>query len=221
VLIDLHTHSYPKSDDSFAAVDDLVDKAKSAHLDGICLTDHDFFWLNDEVRDLARRHDFLVLPGCEINTDTGHVLVFGLDRYVFGMHKPDFLVNAVRQREGAMIAAHPYRRRFLEDPGHLPEARQEMLDRASADEFFGSCDGIEGVNGRGKDVQNLFSQDLAERLGIKMTGGSDAHRVEQIGTAATAFERKITGLDDLIQEIKAGRFRAETLINSQETSRTA
>ena len=54
-----------------------------------------------------------------------------------------------------------------------------------------------------------------------MTGGSDAHRVEQIGTAATAFERKITGLDDLIQEIKAGRFRAETLINSQEASRTA
>ena len=43
-----------------------------------------------------------------------------------------------------MIAAHPYRRRFLEDPGHLPEARQEMLDRAIGDEFFGSCDGIEG-----------------------------------------------------------------------------
>ena len=221
MLIDLHTHSYPKSDDSFAAVDDLIDKAKTAHLDGICLTDHDFFWSSDEVRDLARKHDFLVLPGCEINTDTGHVLVFGLDRYVFGMHKPDFLVNAVRQREGVMIAAHPYRRRFLEDPGHLPEARQEMLDRAIGDEFFRSGDGIEGINGRGKDVQNLFSQDLAERLGIKMTGGSDAHRVEQIGTAATAFERKITGLDDLIQEIKAGRFRAETLINSQEANRTA
>ncbi|MEE3006232.1 MAG: PHP domain-containing protein [Chloroflexota bacterium] len=221
MLIDLHTHSFPQSDDSFAAVDDLIDNAKAAKLDGICLTDHDFFWSNDEVRDLARRHDFLVLPGSEINTDTGHVLVFGLDRYVFGMHKPGFLVNAVRERKGVMIAAHPYRRRFLEDPGHSPEARQEMLDRASSDEFFGSCDGIEGINGRGKDVQNLFSQDLAERLGIKMTGGSDAHRVEQIGSAATVFERKITGLDDLIQEIKAGRFRAETVINSQEASRSA
>ena len=86
VLIDLHTHSFPKSDDSFADVDDLIDNAKAAKLDGICLTDHDFFWSKDEVRDLARRHDFLVLPGSEINTDTGHVLVFGLDRYVFGMH---------------------------------------------------------------------------------------------------------------------------------------
>jgi len=220
VLIDLHTHSYPKSDDSFAAVDDVIDKAKSVHLDGICLTDHDFFWPAEEVRDLARRHDFLVLPGCEINTDNGHVLVFGLERYVFGLHKPDFLVDAVRKRDGVIIAAHPYRRRFLEDPGHLPEARREMLDRASGDGFFGSCDAIEGINGRGNVAQNQFSQDLGDRLGIRMTGGSDAHRVEQIGTAATKFEREITGLDDLIRELKAGRFRAEELINPQEASRT-
>ena len=133
---------------------------------------------------------------------------------------PDFLVDAVRQRDGAIIAAHPYRRRFLEDPGHLPEARREMLDRASGDGFFGSCDAIEGINGRGNEVQNLFSQDLGDRLEIKMTGGSDAHRVEQIGTAATLFERKITGLDDLIRELKAGRFKAEKLIHPQEARRT-
>ena len=219
MLIDLHTHSYPKSDDSFADVNDLIDKAKAANLDGICLTDHDFFWSEEEVRDLARRHDFLVLPGCEINTDNGHVLVFGLERYVFGLHKPDFLVEAVRQRDGVMIAAHPYRRRFLEDPGHLPEARLEMLDRASGDGFFESCVGIEGINGRGNEAQNQFSQDLGERLEIKMTGGSDAHRVEQIGTAATLFERKITGLDDLIQELKVGRFKAEKLIHPQGANR--
>ena len=221
MLIDLHTHSYPKSDDSFAAVDDLIDKAKEAMLDGICLTDHDFFWSGEEVRELAKRHSFLVLPGCEINTDNGHVLIFGLDRYVFGLHKPDFLADVVRQRGGSMIAAHPYRRRFLEDPGHLPEARQEMLDRASGDDFFGRCDGIEGINGRGSEAQNQFAQDLGARLEIKMTGGSDAHRVEQIGTAATMFERKITGLNDLIQELKAGRFRAEQLIHPQEASRPA
>ena len=202
------------------SVDELIKGSKSLGLDGICLTDHDFFWSKEEVHDLAKRHSFLVLPGCEINTDNGHVLIFGLDRYVFGLHKPDFLVDAVRQRDGAIIAAHPYRRRFLEDPGHLPEARREMLDRASGDGFFGSCDAIEGINGRGNEVQNLFSQDLGDRLEIKMTGGSDAHRVEQIGTAATLFERKITGLDDLIRELKAGRFKAKKLIHPQEARRT-
>ena len=96
MLIDLHTHSYPKSDDGFMGVDDLIDETKSKGLDGVCLTDHDAFWSADEIRALTRRHSFLVIPGCEINTDTGHVVVFGLDKYVFGLHKPDFLHGMVQ-----------------------------------------------------------------------------------------------------------------------------
>ena len=211
MLIDLHTHSYPKSDDSFVEVDDLLDRAKSAGLDGVCLTDHDAFWSDEEVRRLSRRHDLLVLPGSEINTDTGHVIVFGLQRYVFGLHKPHFLVESVRRRNGAMIAAHPYRRRFLEDPGREPKARRHMLETAGKDEFFQYCDAIEGINGRGSEVQNLFSQDLGGLLEARMTGGSDAHRAEQLGTAATSFERRITNVDELVCELKAGRFHAERM----------
>ena len=219
MLIDLHTHSYPKSDDSFAGIDDLIERAKALGLDGICLTEHDFFWSTDEVRELSRRHEFLVLPGCEINTDTGHAIVFGLDQYVFGLHKPDFLRNEVRRRDGVMIAAHPYRRRFLEDPGWKPEVRREMLERAGADEFFEFCDAIEGINGRGTPVQNRFAQDLGDRLGTRMTGGSDAHRVEQLGTAATRFEERITGLGARIRELRAGRFRAERLCDPEGVDR--
>ena len=91
MLIDLHTHSYPKSDDSFMDVDTLVERSKALGLDGVCLTDHDAFWSWDEIHVLGRRHNFLVLPGTELNTDSGHVLVFGLHRYEFGVHKPDFL----------------------------------------------------------------------------------------------------------------------------------
>ena len=215
MLIDLHTHTYPKSDDSFVGIDELIERAKAIGLDGICLTEHDFFWSADEVRELSRRHEFLVLPGCEINTDTGHAIVFGLDHYVFGFHKPDFLRDAVQRRGGVIIAAHPYRRRFLEDPGWKPEARREMLERASGDKFFEFCDAIEGINGRGNPMQNRFSQDLGDRLGTRMTGGSDAHRAEQLGTAATRFEERITGLEDLIRELRAGRFQAERLCDPE------
>ncbi|PKB79114.1 MAG: hypothetical protein BZY88_14895 [SAR202 cluster bacterium Io17-Chloro-G9] len=213
MLIDLHTHSYPQSDDAFMAVDDLIDAAKSRGLDGICLTDHDRFWSQDQVGDLSDRHEFLVLAGSEVNTDTGHVLVFGLHEYVFGLHKPAFLHRRVKASGGVMIAAHPHRRRFLEDPGHLPEARAEMLDKASSDKFFLMCDAVEGLNGRATLVQNSFSQDLTQRMGAKMTAGSDAHRSEQVGTAATQFERNVTDLAGLITELKAGRFRAVDLTN--------
>ena len=211
MLIDLHTHSYPKSDDSFVGVDDCIDRAKDLGLDGICLTDHDDFWSPDAVRTLSRRHDFLVLPGSEINTDAGHILVFGLERYVFGLHKPAFLRQSVDQCRGAMVAAHPYRRRFLAEPGREPQARAEMLERAAADNFFLLCDAIEGVNGRGLPAENDFSRDLGAALNLASTGGSDAHRLEQLGTVATRFERPVRCLADLIREIKAGRFRPEVL----------
>ena len=207
MLIDLHTHSYPRSDDSFMSVDELIEGSKSLGLDGICLTDHDDFWTAKEIRDLSSKHDFLVIPGCEINTEAGHVLVFGLTEYEFGMHKPGFLQASVDRAEGVMIAAHPYRRRFLEEPAVRPGIRDEMLERASGDEFFRMCHGIEALNGRGSAVQNQFSLDLGRRLSANMTAGSDAHKVEQTGTVATEFQRPVSCLEDLIRELREGRYR--------------
>ncbi len=214
MLIDLHTHSYPKSDDSFVSVDELIEGAKTLGLDGICLTEHDGFWSQDDVKDLCRRHDFLVLSGSEINTDAGHILVFGLQEYVFGLHKPPFLRRMVNKAGGVLIAAHPYRRRYLSDPGKDPDARAEMLQRAVADDFFLMCDAIEGCNGRGKPDENEFSRDLGNAFALPSTGGSDAHRIGQLGTVATRFERRITGLEDMVKEIKAGRFQPEALRQS-------
>jgi predicted metal-dependent phosphoesterase TrpH len=207
LLIDLHTHSYPHSDDSFMSVDELIEGSKSLGLDGICLTDHDAFWTDEQIRDLSSKHNFLVMPGCEINTEAGHVLVYGLSKYEFGMHRPEFLMASVEQAGGAMIAAHPYRRRFIEEPAEKPEVREEMLERARGDEFFQMCQGIEALNGRGLAIQNGFSLELGGRLSASMTAGSDAHKIEQIGTVATEFQNPITCLNDLIKELQGGRYQ--------------
>ena len=206
MLIDLHTHSYPHSDDSFMSVDELIEGSKSLGLDAICLTDHDAFWTTEQIDDLSNSHNFLIIPGCEINTEAGHVLVFGLSKYEFGMHKPEFLQACVDKAGGAMIAAHPYRRRFIEEPAEKPGVREEMLERAGGDEFFQMCQGLEALNGRGLSIQNQFSLDLGGMLSVSMTAGSDAHKVEQIGTVATEFERPVSCLADLIKELQAGRF---------------
>ena len=206
MIIDLHSHSYPKSDDSFMSVDELIDGAKTLGLDGICLTDHDAFWSRREAAELSQRHGFLALPGSEINTDLGHVLAFGLERYEFGMHKPEYLRQCVDRVGGALIAAHPYRRRFLEQPARRPEARAEMLQKARDDGFFGLCDGIESLNGRGSEEQNRFSGDLGRWLRTNLTAGSDAHRVQQLGTAATEFHRKVECLEDLVSQLRNGSF---------------
>ena len=195
------------SDDSFISVDELIEGTRAAGLDGICLTDHDAFWPDDRVRELSQQHRFLVLPGSEINTDAGHVLAFGLKRYEFGMHKPEYLRACADRDGGALIAAHPYRRRFLEDPGRDPAARAAMLARALDDPFFPLCEAGEALNGRGSDQQNLYSSDLCRSLSLPQVAGSDAHRTGQIGTAATEFHGRIECLDDLLRLLRAGQCR--------------
>ncbi len=216
VLIDLHTHTYPKSDDSFVSADELVDAARASGLDGVCITEHDDFWTPDAAAELTRRHGILVLPGAEINTDAGHVLVFGLHRYRFGMHKPTFLRAEADSLGAVLIAAHPYRRRFLADPGSDPDVRAEMLQRAVSDPMLRLFDAVESCNGRGADVENRFAEDLRQYLALPGTGGSDTHYPQQMGTAATLFQRRITSLDDLIAELKAGRMRPVDLTAARQ-----
>ena len=214
MLIDLHTHTFPNSDDSFVSPDELVDAAKGLGLDGICITEHDYFWDLDDIRALSRKHGFLVLPGCEVNTDGGHVLVFGLEKYVFGMHKAAFLRELVEQASGVMVAAHPYRRRYIRDGAKRADDYRAMVNNACRDEFFSFCDAIEVLNGRATGDETGFSRDLDRRLGLGAVGGSDSHRLEHLGNAATRFHRKVGCLEDLIGELKAGRFEPATLDGS-------
>ena len=113
MLIDLHNHTWPRSHDSVLDPADLASRAREAGLDGICLTEHDSVWDPVEAQRIAEDQNFLVIPGVEISTDDGHILAFGVEKYVFGMHRVGRLAEHVQERGGCLIAAHPYRRQIL------------------------------------------------------------------------------------------------------------
>ena len=206
MLIDLHTHTRPLSWDSFLTPDELIERSKQAGLDGICLSEHDYFWKPEDVLELAKRHSYLVLPAIEINTDDGHVLAYGLEKYVYGMHRSHELAHHVEQAGGAMVAAHPYRRQM---PWYIESERdyQEALVRASRNQAYRYCVALEVLNGRGSEKENAFSQRLCDLMSMRGTAGSDAHARHDIGRCATYFERDIHDVEDLIEELKQGRFR--------------
>jgi hypothetical protein len=83
-----------------------------------------------------------------------------------------------------------------------------MLARALRNRVFGLVDAIEIRNGRGTEKENLFAEKVAERLDMPTTGASDAHKLADLGTFATRFYDKVTGLESLINAIKSGRFRS-------------
>ena len=202
MIIDLHTHTFPRSDDSFLKPADLIQRAKQSGLDAICLTEHDWFWDKEELGRLIQEHDFLVLPGVELNTEEGHIIVFGIEEYVFGMHRSEYLRRIVDEEGGVMILAHPYRRN-LHDEDDLHAA----VERYCRKSFLHLLDAIEVKNGRATKRQNQFSREACRRLKLKGIGGSDVHRTTEIPTTATFFQRNIRNVEELITELKAGRFR--------------
>ncbi|HEY4669522.1 MAG TPA: PHP domain-containing protein [Tepidiformaceae bacterium] len=210
MLIDLHAHTWPRSHDSVLNPDDLIVRAKQAGLDAICFTEHDTVWDFRSIEELRAKHDFLVLAGVEISTDDGHILVFGIDKYVFGMHRSRELASYVEKGDGVMVAAHPYRRQMPWFSRNDDEY-QAALEKARRNPAYQYVQALEELNGRGSDKENEFSRRLCDIMELPGTAGTDSHAISDVGKCATYFEKDIRDERELIAEIKAGRFHAVDL----------
>ncbi|HQW51068.1 MAG TPA: PHP domain-containing protein [Tepidiformaceae bacterium] len=210
MLIALHSHTWPRSHDSVLNPDDLIVRAKAAGLDAIVFTEHDTVWDHKSIEELRAKHNFLVLAGVEISTDDGHILAFGIDKYVFGMHRSKELASYVEQSDGAMVAAHPYRRQMPWFSRNEDEYKA-ALEKASRNPAYQYVQGLEELNGRGSDKENEFSARLADLMHLPGTGGTDSHAISDVGKCATYFEAEIRDERELIAAIKSGRFYAVDL----------
>jgi len=155
------------------------------------------------------------LPGCEINTDDGHFLAFGLKEYSFGMHKLSFLRQKVDQVGGILIAAHPYRRRKIPTVPTILAGTVDKTNPQDGRNLYYQV--IEGLNGRGTKEENAFSLNLATIQQLKVTGSSDSHQTGDLETYATKFLEKIECLDDLIRNLKKGSFYPVCLRTCDQT----
>lgn len=210
MLIDLHAHTWPRSHDSVLNPDDLIVRAKQAGLDAIVFTEHDTVWDHKSIEELRAKHNFLVLAGVEISTDDGHILAFGIDKYVFGMHRSRELASYTERAAGALVAAHPYRRQM---PwfSRSDEEYQGALEKASRNPAYQYVQALEELNGRGSDKENEFSRKLCEMMALPGTAGTDSHAVSDVGKCATYFEREVHDERELIVELKARRCYAVDL----------
>ncbi len=202
MIIDLHVHTHPASPCSSARVDQVIEEAKNIGLDGICLTDHNHAWDPVLVEGLRQGHGFLVIRGNEITTDQGDTVVFGLERDIQGIIRLEDLSQEVQEAGGFIIAVHPFRG-FLtfnvEDLGLTPEKAMERP-------LFRHVGAMEVLNGKVTEKENRFAKDVAEGLGMPITGGSDAHEVSEVGVYATRFATRIKDEKDLIEALKSGKY---------------
>ena len=200
--VDLHIHTRPKSPCSAIDPPALLEAAAQAGLDGICLTEHQNPWSSEELGVLADRKGIRVFQGNEITTNQGDILVFGFGCDLRGVVPIQDLRKEVEANGGLMIAAHPFRGFLLFGITQL----QLDVEQACKRTVFQQVDGLEVHNCKVTDPENEMARRVAERLGLLGVAGSDAHRLEEVGRWVTVFEREIRSEQELVQELRAGRF---------------
>jgi predicted metal-dependent phosphoesterase TrpH len=205
MILDLHLHS-EVSDDSRAPVEAylkiLQRKREQRPLDGIVLTEHRQFDPTRDYRALEDRYGMLILTAAEIETDYGHVLVYGVNAEILARFEfadvrlpAQEVIDEVDRLGGVALPCHPGRPNI--GLCHHYETKPP-LEHVVA---------VEALNGGSKKGEDDRVQALIAEHGYAAFGGSDAHLVSFVGLCATEIERDVRSIDDLVDELKAGRCR--------------
>ncbi|MDQ2049949.1 PHP-associated domain-containing protein [Natronolimnohabitans sp. A-GB9] len=152
-------------------------------LDGVATTNHDY-----STRFSAT--DVTTIPGIEVSTTHGHVLVIGPDpptETVPLEYTPAEVVELAHDRDCVAIAAHPYR-------------DSEVTSDRFADVPF---DAVE-INGKHPRTKPLVEEIAAER-DLPIVAGSDAHFPFEAGRAYTLVDAETLTPESVVDAIRAGR----------------
>ncbi|MDY6964492.1 MAG: PHP domain-containing protein [Halobacteriota archaeon] len=185
---DLHIHSC-FSIDSHSSIEDIVKRAKEAGLDGIAITDHDSI----EGVNAAERYveengvDLMIIPGIEVTTSKGHILVLGIREKIPRKLSLEETIEKASELGGLIIVPHPFHpfRHGVGDVNGL------------------AVDAIEVFNSRYiTGLSNKSAERYAKRLCYPVVAGSDAHVAEAVGFGVTKVDvdRDVTSVLEGIRE---------------------
>src|SRR5512137_578340 len=102
---DLHVHTN-FSKDGESSVEEILRRAEEAGLDAVAITDHDS--VDGVKKALSCTTTVLVIPGIEVSTKQGHLLVLGVTELIPSGLDVIATVEIVRRMGGLAILPHPY-----------------------------------------------------------------------------------------------------------------
>ena len=205
MILDLHLHS-ESSDDSRAPVEAylkiLARKRAERPLDGFVLTEHRKFDLHADYRALEDKYGLRILRGAEVETEYGHILLFGVNRDMLARF--DFadvrlpaqqVITEVERMGGIATPCHP---------GRVNVGLCAHYERMPPLEGVVA---VEALNGGSKTAENERVKDLMRAFGYHGFGGSDSHLVSFVGVCATEFEDEIRDVEGLVRALRSRRYR--------------
>lgn len=164
-------------------------------LHGVVIAEHDCLWSREEINALNDTlHPFKAFRGVEISSANGHFVVIGLnhlDGVQPGIPAAE-LLDRIKGQGAAMILAHH----------HLQYAQmRQPLDIAMMPDGIHAIE-VASTATSGKNQEEAIQ--IAERRGWCQVAGSDAHAIESVGAAFTAFTQMPDDEQTLAAAIRNG-----------------
>jgi hypothetical protein len=190
---DLHVHS-TYSRDSLSTIDDIIHMAESTGLSGVAICDHNTVEGSIAAMERAKelRTKVKIIPGIEVSTTRGHLIVLGVTENLPPKQTPQQTIKAAHKHDGVIIAPHPFKN-LTKSLGCI-----QGLE----------IDAVETLNSRCRIwCSNAKARKMAESLGKPQVGGSDSHTPETIGRAYT--EITTTKTQNILEAIREGSTEAK------------
>ncbi|WFN37999.1 PHP domain-containing protein [Methanomicrobium antiquum] len=189
---DMHIHTN-YSHDGESSVEEVLEKAKKVGLDAIAIVDHDT--VAGAQHALTIKSDVLVIPGIEVSTKHGHLLVLGVNKVIPpGL---DFFktVKIARDMGGLLILPHPYHQLRHGVAIKLKSA----IEAVDAVESFNSRYIVGSANKKAGRKARFF--------GKPCVAGSDAHNARFVGYGITKIDAE-KNIPSIFAAIRGGKTEA-------------
>lgn len=191
VYVDFHNHTTYSADSTISPK--VLVEALVAHpyVKAAAVTDHDTIAGLKEIQQLAAPHPgILIIPGVEIATRQGDVLVLGVQELPPKPWDIEDIVDFAKATDCVTIAAHPFRQFGLAD---------EVEDSG--------VDAVEVYNGGSLGLANKKALDIARKLGLPGVSGSDSHQPSEIFSVCTQVQASLN-VEEILDAIRKGHVSA-------------
>ena len=185
---DLHVHS--NCSDGRDEVKTILQAARRRGLAGLSITDHDTLKGSQKALQIIReeRLNLILIPGAEVTTTEGHLLVLGIEELPPRDRSPEETADLARELGGISIVPHPYHP-FRHAIGRIPD-----------------CDAVEVYNSKHLfGIANARARRGAKKRGLPMVAGSDSHFAVTVGLGVT--EIQAADAEAAVAAIRDGRTR--------------
>lgn len=191
--VDLHVHT-SFSKDSFCPIPVLIRIARRRGIGCLAITDHDQIEGAIRAQELSNSSPQIIV-GEEIMTSEGEITGLFLSQRIEPGLSPEDTVEKIKGQGGLVYLPHPF---------SGAKKRRGIFAEGTLHRIARSIDIVEVMNPRGIDVGASIG--FAQRYGLLMGAGSDAHTPFEVGNAYVEME-SFDGKMDFIEKLEKGKVR--------------